>query len=116
MIVCAVVVIVVTINECTVCAYMCVYVCVCVCVCVYVGCAQISQFVVDIAFAAMYPFLKKWKWTHGDDGPFMLGNFIGITFIVLFLQVYFSIARESESGTEAAALIARKSKAADKLH
>ena len=41
----------------------------------------------DILFALAYPVLKSWKWTHGDDGPFMLGNFIGITFIVLFLQV-----------------------------
>jgi hypothetical protein len=59
---------------------------------------QILQFVADIVFAMAYPPMKSMGWTHGDDGPFILGNFIGLTFIVLFAQVYRGIAREPPAG------------------
>ncbi len=56
---------------------------------------QISQFVADIGYAIVLPYQIKRDQTHGDYGPFLFGNVIGVVFVVLFTDVYVSIARQN---------------------
>jgi fatty acid elongase 3 len=62
----------------------------------YITLMQIGQFVADIAYAIMLPVHMKTGSTNGDYGPFLFGNFIGITFIALFSNVYLNITRASK--------------------
>ena len=49
---------------------------------------QISQFIVDMLFALPFPFLKLSNTTRGDWGPWVIGQCIGATFVILFTRVY----------------------------
>jgi hypothetical protein len=49
---------------------------------------QISQFVIDMAFALPFPYMKWNGMTQGDWGPWLIGQFIGVSFVVLFTRVY----------------------------
>ena len=60
----------------------------------YITMLQIGQFVFDMVYAGPWPWYKLQGRTRGDWGPVALGYAIGVSFVVLFLQIYFRIARE----------------------
>ena len=49
---------------------------------------QISQFIVDMLFSLPFPYMKLNNATRGDWGPWLIGQCIGATFVVLFTRVY----------------------------
>jgi len=57
----------------------------------YITMLQIGQFVFAIIYSSPLPLYKLLKWQPytGDWGPFLIGQFIGLTFIFLFWQVYY---------------------------
>ena len=48
---------------------------------------QIGQFVLDMGYSMPFPYMKMNGWTPGEWGPWILGQFIGLTFIILFTRV-----------------------------
>jgi len=61
----------------------------------YITMLQIGQFIFAIIYSSPLPVYKflAWQPFTGDWGPFVLGQFIGITFVLLFGQVYFRNTR-----------------------
>jgi len=57
----------------------------------YITVLQIGQFIFAIIYSSPLPLYKLFAWQRytGDWGPFVLGQFIGITFVLLFGQVYY---------------------------
>ena len=49
---------------------------------------QIGQFVLDMLYSLPFPIYKMNGTTKGEWGPWIMGQFIGFTFIVLFSRVY----------------------------
>lgn len=50
---------------------------------------QITQFAVDILYSLPFAPVKVMGGTPGDWAPFLIGQFIGVTFLYLFAQIYF---------------------------
>lgn len=54
---------------------------------------QISQFVVDMVYAVPFPYFFYYRLTPGDWTPWVFGQFVGVTFLFLFAEVYVSNRR-----------------------
>ena len=61
----------------------------------YITLLQISQFVVDMLYSLPFPFLKHLDLINGDWGPWLFGQFIGATFLVLFTDIYIANRRKA---------------------
>lgn len=61
----------------------------------YITLLQITQFVAALLYALPFPYFKTMGQTRGDWEVWLFGQFIGLAFIGLFLQVYLEIKRKA---------------------